>query len=193
MLKKIILFFFLIFNVAGCVVGQHLNLNHNPTEEKSKVSYNEVLLTVEDERSYVINRSKESYYIGHYRAGFGNVWDVTTFNKIPLKSQIESDLNEELRNMGFKEQNIGKKLHISILEWNFDGYQNGKFWYEIKVDVLNNNQVVITDTLKDTLVIKGTLMKGAKGGFEREMPSIYDSIINNIIRNNPKVLNALKH
>lgn len=193
MIKKIIIISFVSWMLTGCVAGQYLKLDHNPVEEKNQTTQGKVSITVEDDRNYVLNRNKEDYYIGHYRAGFGNTWDVTTFKKVPLKEQIKSDLTEELSNLGFGGQDSGVNLSISIIEWNFDGYQNGEFWYEIGIKVLNkNNEVIATDTLKDKIVIKGTVMSGAKGGFEREMPSLYDKIIDNIVRSNTEILDALK-
>ena len=65
--------------------------------------------------------------------------------------------------MGFLNSESGKTLSISIIEWNFDGYQNGRFWYEIRVDVLNNSgKIVTSSTLKDEVAITGTLLNGAK-------------------------------
>lgn len=193
MLKNILTLFFSLWVLTACVAGQHLKMDHTPMEPEAVTARaGAVLVTVEDKRSYVLSREKKDYYIGHYRAGFGNVWDVTTYQKIPLKEQIKSDLSEELLNMGFVAPASGKKLLVSIIEWNFDGYQNGRFWYEIRVDVLNGSgDILTTSHLKDEVVIKGTVMSGAKGGFEREMPGQYNKIIDLIIRGNQKVLQAI--
>jgi hypothetical protein len=79
------------------------------------------------------------------------------------------------------------------LEWNFDGYQNGRFWYEISVEVRDpQGKVLATSKLADEHIIRGTVMSGAKGGFEREMPGHYEEIIDSLIRSNPEILNALK-
>jgi hypothetical protein len=179
--------------LTGCVAGQYLKMDHTPTERAQASNNNAVQVAVEDNRSYVIDRSKRDYYIGRYRAGFGNTWDVTTFKKVPLKEQIKTDIAEELTNMGFSPSKAGKQLYISILEWNFDGYQNGRFWYEISVEVRDpQGKVLATSKLADEHIIRGTVMSGAKGGFEREMPGHYEEIIDSLIRSNPEILNALK-
>lgn len=181
-----------LFILSGCAVGQNLKLNHVPAEPGQAKKGVSAGVDVEDNRSYVVSGNKPEFFIGKYRAGLGNTWDVTTYQKIPLKDQIKSDLIEEIKNMGYDLDDTGNILSISIVDWNFDGYQNGKFWYELNVKVFGNDGgEKFSTTLKDKIIIKGTVMGGAKAGFERDMPGHYDAIINKILRNNSGVISAL--
>lgn len=178
--------------LSACVAGQHLRIDHQPEEPTSEARNVSVSVKVDDHRSYILNKDKEEYYIGHYRATFGNTFDVTTQNKIPLKEQVQADLIEELLNLGFDTAEFGNVLGVEIVEWNFDSYQNGKFWYQINLTVDNPiGERLASTSIEDTVVIKGKVMTGAKGGFEEQMPGIYDDIIDRILRNNPTILQAL--
>lgn len=154
-----------------------------------------VKTVVSDERSYIKSGRKESWYIGRYRAGFGNTWDVSTFQNIPLAEQIARDVKEDLIGLGYTEN--GKlqpelEIHVAIDEWNFDAYQDGRFWYDLRVMTINSSGDKLQDfRVKGEEIIKGTFWGGAKSGFEREMPIIYDNIITSITRNKKHPLTAL--
>ena len=147
---------------------------------------------VEDHRPAVTSGKEKPWYVGRYRAGLGNPWDVTTEGKVPLAEQIQADLAEELESLGFNPRPGGQQLYVKIREWDFTGYQNGRFWYELEVNVLNSaGQVVASSRLDDEMEIRGTLMLGARGGFERDMPGIYAGIIASMVRDNPAIREAL--
>jgi len=83
-------------------------------------------------------------------------------------------------------------LKVSIAEYNFDIYTNGKVGYEVNNTVFDNNNVLAEDAICDTVVIKGSVWTGSKKAFERKIPEIYQSIIRKIIRENDKITTALK-
>jgi len=118
---------------------------------------------------------------------------VTTYQKVPLKDKIKNDLVEELQNLGFITSDEGSSLAVTLLDWNFDVYNNGRFWYEIRVDVIDRaGKRVASNTLKEKIVIRGSVLTGGKAAFEREMPRHYDGIIDKIVRSNKVILEALK-
>ena len=178
--------------LTGCAWG-HLKFDHTPGEQQQEPTGHSVFVAVDDKRPYVINGDKEDYYIGHYRGGFGNVLDVTTFEETPLKEQIRTDLVEELESMGFASSDSGKKLSISIMEWNFDAYSNGRFWYEFKIDVLDiNGDVIASDILEEEIVVDGSILIGPVPAFKKAMPEHYNNIIDKMVRSNGDILEALR-
>ena len=178
--------------LSGCVVGQHLRLDSIPPDATSVGAGSQVVVTVEDRREAVISGKEHPWYIGKYRAGLGNPWDVTTEGKVPLAQQLEKDLEEELLSLGFAAGLAGKTLQVVISEWDFTGYQNGRFWYRLEVAALDaSGQVSASASLKDEVEIRGTFMLGARGGFERDMPDIYAGIVRSIVRDNPPILTTL--
>jgi hypothetical protein len=156
---------------------------------------NRVYVNVQDERPYVKNGDKDPWYVGKYRGGFGNPWDVTTENDIPLAELLSKDLTEALLAEGFdtNSANTNRTLTVLINDWNFDGYQNGRFWYDLEVIVSDQNgQQLESTVLKEETVIDGTFWGGAKAGFEKQMPTIYKNIIASIVSKNQQVLDALR-
>jgi hypothetical protein len=190
-----------VVSLAGCVAGQSLETKYTPpasarpadTAVAAKIS---VLLAVTDDRPYVKSGDKPPHYLGRYRAGFGNPWNVYTQNDEPLASVLARDLGTDLEALGYDVNPAGaadRRLEVSIREWNFDGYQNGKMWYELHSLVRDGaGNVVATNTVRDETPIKGTFWMGAKGGFEREMPKLYAAAVTRLVRNNQAVSAALR-
>ena len=180
--------------LTGCVAGQSIKLDYAPAPAMEKLGIR-VQVTSDDQRDFVVNGNKQPNYIGHYRAGFGNTWDVTTENKQPLANNLRRDVANDLTALGFDivDKDAARILKIVIHDWNFDAYTNGKLWYQIHVSVESPaGEVLAASDLEDTVVIQGSVWTGAKSAFEREVPKIYQTVVGNIARNNKQVLTALK-
>jgi hypothetical protein len=181
--------------LAGCVAGQSLHTEYEAPAAVAPVSGATVTLAVTDDRPYVKSGEKAPYYVGRYRAGFGNPWDVSTDNDEPLADILRRDIAEELAALGHPVKAEGaadRGIAISIRDWNFDGYQNGQFWYDLLVTVRSpTGDVLVNSIVKDKIGISGTLWEGAKGGFERDMPRLYPQIIRKLARENDEVSAAL--
>ena len=180
--------------LSGCVAGQSIKLSYTPDPAVNSPATEPVTLVVRDQREYVTNRDKDPWYLGHYRAGFGNTWDVANYGKAPLEDQFRSDLHRELQTLGFTGDAASQNtLTISIREWNFDAATNGRLWYEIRVAVTDRSgRVTAESTIKDQRIIRGSAMTGAKSAMEREVPEIYRDVIRALVRNNATVLAALR-
>lgn len=186
---------FMVFLLTGCVAGQQIKFGDLPMGKLDQPLGITVMVKVNDNRDFVRNGNKTPAYIGHYRAGFGNTWDVNTHQHKALAEIFREDLNRELKSLGFAVgvEQQGKKLQVGINDWNFDTYINGKIWYDIDVTVLSkDNALLATDTLSETKVIEGNVLVGAKYAFEKEVPNIYADIIARLLRQNDKVLSALR-
>ncbi len=181
--------------LAGCVAGQSLQTEYEPPAAVAPMTGLAVSLTVTDDRPYVKSGEKAPYYVGRYRAGFGNPWDVSTANEEALVSIVRRDIAEELVALGhaLKDAAVADRgLAVSIRDWNFDGYQNGNFWYDLLVTVRSpTGDVLVNSVVKDKIGITGTLWEGAKGGFERDMPKLYPQVIRKLVRENAEVSAAL--
>ncbi|MEC5385133.1 hypothetical protein VVD49_05320 [Uliginosibacterium sp. H3] len=182
--------------LSGCVVGQQINMEYKPAPKAIAENGSKVKALVTDERAEVKSGKKEQWFIGTYRGSFGNTFDVSNYEKRPLVEQISQDLKEELKSLGFTEATgvQGQKtLGVQIREWSFDGYANGEFWYSLHVSVIDQAGKSLYDkNLTDRKTVTGTVMGAAKGGFERDMPGLYNSMIHTIVRNNKELLDALK-
>lgn len=179
--------------LSGCVVGQQLQLNSTPESAEPVNNGSQVQVEVNDHRAAVTSGKEKPWYVGKYRAGLGNTWDVSTEGKVPLALQLQTDLVEELLSLGFIQGPSDKTLRVLIREWDFTGYQNGRFWYELEVTTLDSfGEISASATLGEEIPIRGTLVLGARGGFERDMPDIYARIVRSLVRDNQPILASLE-
>ena len=193
---RILALLFCSLVLTGCVAGQNIKLQYQPDSvavTKLVVS-DGFALSVSDKRSFVTSGNKNPWYIGHYRAGFGNTWDVTTYKKVPLADQLQADLKKELMSLGLKEgaSETARLVAVTIRDWNFDAMNNGRFWYDIQIVVSGRDGDVLAESsVKEEKVIKGSMMTGAKSAMEKQVPLIYGEIIRKLVRENPAILAAL--
>lgn len=181
--------------LSGCVAGQKINIVYTPDACARIVTAQTATVQVSDARPYILNGDKTPQYIGHYRAGFGNTWPVGTGSKLALAEQFKSDVLKELQVLGVPVSGTqnSRRLQIEILDYNFDAYMNGKFWYDVKAEVLDDKGNVLAQArVKDTRIIKGNIWVGAKYAFQKQVPKIHHEIITQMLRNNPEIMNALK-
>lgn len=190
-----LLLFALVWLLAGCVAGQSIHMSHQPSTTVTAPLGITVQVVSQDRRPFVVNGDKPSNYIGHYRATFGNTWDVTTHNKRPLADNLRDDVARDLTALGFNivPRDGQRTLQIDIEQWNFDTYMNGRMWYQLRLTVTGaDGQQLAQSVIEDTIVIEGSIWVGAKYAFERELPKIYSDVITRIARTNPPILAALK-
>lgn len=194
---KIVTILMSIIVLSGCVAGQSIKLDHEPTEDAKVSNSVSVAVNVADERSYVVNGKEPVDYIGQYRAGLGNTWNVTTKSKEPLATVFAKDIEQELQTLGFMVSDSGsdtnRSLLVTIRDWNFDMYMNGELWYEIDAQVTDQsgNELAVS-RVSDRFEIAGNIWTGAKGAMEEWIPKYYDQLIDSLIRSNPGILEALE-
>lgn len=183
-----------VFALSGCVVGQKIEMDY--TASPSAVTEpNSVSVSVVDARPYVVNGDKDPSFIGKYRAGFGNPWDVSTENNVPLAKLLAADLEEAVRSLGFGTQptDPDRSLIVYIRDWNFDAYIDGRFWYELDVEVQDVDDAVIASVkIKNAKHIDGSFWTGPKSAFEEQMPVFYREVVAAVVTDNKEVQQALR-
>ena len=180
--------------LGGCVVGQSVSPTYD-VGPGATATGTPVALNVRDERPYVKSGEKPPFFIGQYRGGFGNPWNVSTEGDQPIASLLQRDLGKELQALGHPvvAQSAGVRvLDVAIDEYQFDGYQNAKFWYLFNVRVIGpDGKVMAQSAVQDKQVIQGTFWEGAKGGVEKKLPELYAGAIRKLVRDNPTISAAL--
>jgi hypothetical protein len=181
-------------SLGGCVVGQTVSPRYSVGPGAAATGA-PVALNAHDERPYVKNGEKPPYFIGQYRGGFGNPWNVSTEGEQPVASLLQRDLAKELQSLGHPvvAQSAGVRvLDVAIDDYQFDGYQNAKFWYLFNVRVIGaDGKVIAQSAVEDKQVIQGTFWEGAKGGVEKKLPELYADAIRKLVRDNPTISSAL--
>jgi uncharacterized lipoprotein YajG len=185
-----------ILFLTGCVAGQEIALHYDPAPPVAGYEGHGtgVSVSVVDARPYITDHDKDPSYLGHYRGGFGNTFDVTNFNAMPLADQLAIDLSRELKSLGFSIVGTGPGLAVlvTIRDFNFDAMWNGQLWYELNIKVTHDRKLLSESTVKDTANIEGSALVGAKYSMEREIPTYYGQIIRGLIRANPGTMGALQ-
>ena len=179
---------------SGCSSMSSVRLNYTPGPGEPLAASQPVNVTVVDKRPFVLNGDEPPAFVGHVRGGYGNPWGYTTQGKIPLAKQMEVDLTKDLAALGFTVATPAAKrrLGVVITDFNFDGYMGGKFWYEIKVTVRDASDTVLAEqTIKDQHRISAS-MRGAHYSIREEVPGFYQQLVRKLVRENPKILQALK-
>lgn len=184
----------LLITLGGCVAGQTLRIDYTAEPGGGPAGGGPVTTEVSDKRPYVASGEKKPSYLGKYRGGFGNTFDVHAESNIALAAMMTRDLNAELTALGFKVANgAPRRLAVTVVEWNFDSYVNATVWYEIQVAVRDaSGKTLAQATLKDQTTVEGSAWVGPKYAVEKEMPKIYAGIIRKIVRDNPAVRRALQ-
>jgi hypothetical protein len=183
--------------VLACVAGQKVDTTYSPEPESVAADQGAVTLSVTDQREYVLSGAKDPSYIGKFRAGFGNTWDVKTEGQVPLAELIAKDLGADLEALGFSlPEGVAtpRRLEVSIKDWNSDSYKHAEIWYDLDVRVTDGQgEMLHEETIKkENIVIEGSAMTGPKKAFMKEYPGIYKGVIMQIARDNDAVLNALR-
>ena len=191
LLSTIIFLYFL----SGCVAGQKIPYAYNPTVVEVPALNTSVESTVVDVRPFIVNNNKHPSYIGHFRGGFGNTWQVNTRGKLPLADVFQQDLQKELLALGAQTgTHPGKIVRVEIVDYNFDAYLNGRFWYKFKIAVYDEaKRLLAEDTIQNEHVIKGSFWVGPVFAFKREIPILHAQIVRELVRDNEKILNALRN
>jgi hypothetical protein len=178
---------------TGCVVKQKVAMGYDAPTAAS-ATYPSVDVTVTDKRPYIVDGEKPASYIGTYRGGFGNPFNVNTADNVPFADLLKDDIAKELAALGFGKPNGTKKLLVDIRQWKFDAYQNAKFNYILDVKVIDATDANLAESSVEgkDIYIQGTVWGGGKAGVERDMPKLYNEAIQKIVRKNADILNALK-
>lgn len=190
--RRILFIAFLCAPMYACVAGQSVVIDYSADPlAVAPPESSPIQVTVVDKRPFVASGDKPPYFVGKYRGGFGNPWDVTTEDRKPLADIMATDVSEELEALGFTVSDPGRTLIIAINDWNFDGWQNGHLWYDIAIELSSvDGTQLYSGNVKDDVGITGTL-SGVKGGVERDIPVIYRDAIHAIVRDNSELITAL--
>ena len=184
--------------MAGCAVGQKIPLTYTPEQVEAAQGVDTLPLsvTVTDDRPYVVSGDKNATFIGKYRAGFGNTWDVSTEGKTPLAQILYRDLTADLRKFGLTlvpNSTAERRLTVSIQDYNFDCYINCRVWHHLKVEIKDTSGSILhARNILDEQDVSGSAMWGPKGAMEAELPKIYNKMIRNIVRGDAEAMAALK-
>jgi len=196
--------------LGGCAVGQQIRY-HDAQPELSASGNSMVAVTSVDHRPYIKDGEKDKNYVGNFRGGFGNPFNVSTESGKPLADEMASVICAALKKKGFgctqvsaepndpQEQIISKLkatkadnlLLLTMNEWMSSTYQNTGLTYDVVLTVMDQQGARVAEK-----ALKGE--DGLGGSFwsppahaKEAVPEAYRKKLE-LLLNDPAVINALK-
>jgi hypothetical protein len=154
----VLMLMFCMFLLSGCVVGQKIDYT-GPIPKLDKNGDKTVAVGVHDQRPYVKNGEKNPRYVGTFRAGFGNPWDVETKSNNPLSQDMRGVLVNALKNAGykavpleiafsdsketvlvkFKDSAADRFLLLTLDKWRNDSYCDTGLYYDAALTIYDRD------------------------------------------------------
>lgn len=194
-MRNLIVVLGMVLFCSSCAVNQGIVLNYSPEAHEKIVSNKTISVNVNDERPFIKDGTKPPAFIGKFRGGYGNPWNAYTEGKVPLAQIFAQDLKKEIQALGLQlqESSADRTIKVEIIDYNFDAFINGRFWYEIKLSVLDQKGAVLKEnTFKDEIKINGSFWVGPTFAFKDKMPEIHRDLIKKMIRENTQLIEALR-
>jgi hypothetical protein len=200
----------LVLFLGGCAVGQKIPY-HDAGLELNASGNILVAVTAQDSRSYVKNGEKDRMYVGNFRGGFGNPFDVSTESGKPLADDMSSVICASLEKKGFtctpvsvepnesqiqitdklKATNAKSLILLTINEWLSSTYQNTGLTYDMLLTVMDNQGAKLAEkNLKGEEELGGSFLN-PPGHAKEAVPEAYKKKLE-LLLNDAAVMNALK-
>jgi len=194
----------------GCAIGQTIKY-HGITLDIKSSGTNSIAVAALDNRPYVMSGEKDMSYIGTFRGGYGNPFDVSTESENALAADMTVVLCESLNNHGYqaaplppvkgekKEQaterliqsNSDRLLLLTINEWYSNTYQNTGLFYDVHLAVIDKSGKVLAEsTVKGEDDLGGSFWNPPAHAKEK-VPEVYKQKLESLI-NDDSVSSALK-
>jgi len=150
--------------MGGCAVGQKINYSDTQLNLDA-AGKGAVAVTAVDSRSYVKNGEKDREYVGNFRGGFGNPFNVKTASGNPLADDFSSVICGSYKNKGIpctavsvepneapaavlqklkatKAQNL---MVLTMKEWMSSTFSNTGLTYDLDLAVVNGDGTPVAD------------------------------------------------
>lgn len=198
------------FLSVGCAVGQKIQYHATQLDLKAAGTCI-VAVTALDDRAYVKNGEKDGTYVGTFRGGFGNPWNVTTESGKPLAEDMTEVLCASLKAKGFTAKPVSLKagasveaaltslktvsakrlILLTILEWRSDTMTNTSLYYNLKLSVLDGDGRTLAEAMDMSAEesLGGSFMN-PPGHAKEAVPAAFKLKLEKLM-NDPKVVEAL--
>jgi hypothetical protein len=148
--------------LGGCAVGNTVDYQ-TPAPTVEIDSDQDVVVTVLDQRPYILDGDKEPDFVGLRRAGFGNPWDVTTRSEVPFADDMAEAIVEALIVADVPARSVAvppsnnfetavdtavnaggtRSLVVLIGEWKSDAYFNLEIDYDLTAQVYDAERALL--------------------------------------------------
>jgi len=170
-----------------------------------------VVVSVHDQRRYVVDGEKTPDFVGLSRGGFGNSFDVTTVSERPLAADVAERIARALTIAGYRatviqanpkmmsarlldamaKSGAPRLVLVQIEEWKSDTYNSTTLAYDVTVRVFDRNKTLLgIATINGRDDLGGSFMNPPAHAKEA-VPPAYKSKLEQLL-NDPKIVRALQ-
>jgi len=196
--------------LGGCAAGQQIR--YHDTELDLGASGNAtVAVTSQDNRNYIKNGEKERNYVGNFRGGFGNPFNVSTESGKPLADDTSSVICAALKKKGFvclpvsvepnepqtqvvdklKATSANTLMLLTINEWLSSTFQNTGLSYDLVLTVMDSQGTrVVEKKIKGEDELGGSFWS-PPGHAKEAVPVAFKRKLE-LLLNDPAVTSVLK-
>lgn len=199
-----------MFGNFGCAVGQGIKY-HDVGVSLNSQGTSTVAVSTLDSRNYVTDGEKDPSFIGTFRGGFGNPFDVSTESENPLAKDMTMEICSSLGTAGFtatpvilakgdaKEEAVAKLkgtaadrlLLLTLREWRSDTYQNTSLYYDADLVVMSKNGDVLGQSSTKGEDDLGGSAWNPPANAKEKVPQAYKKNLEALL-NDESIMNALK-
>jgi hypothetical protein len=196
--KIIGLFLASAFILGGCAVGQKFQYSDASIPMTRVSSSGPVDVGVHDLRPYVVSGGKPESFVGLYRGGFGNPFDVNTESGKPMATEMRDAIVNALQSKGLTvtpvaigpkdsasqaksalmSTNAKRLVLVTLNEWKSDTMMGTELIYDVTLAVLDSKgeQLAVNSVNgEDNLGNLGlTPHAGVSTAFARKFDAIFD-------------------
>lgn len=196
--------------LGGCAVGQQIRY-HDTELDLNASNTTSVAVATQDNRPYVKDGEKDRSYVGNFRGGFGNPFDVTTASGKPLADDMTSVICTSLQKKGFactplfvepnesQAQAIEKLratgAHSSILltvnEWMSSTFQNTGLSYNLVLTAMDQQGAKVAEKKLQGEEELGGSFWDPPGHAKDAVPRAFKNKLE-VLLNDPEMIKALK-
>jgi hypothetical protein len=196
--------------LGGCAVGQKIRY-HDAELAINASGDTMIAVTCLDGRPYIKSGEKDKTYIGNFRGGFGNPFNVSTESQKPLADDITSVICASLQKKGFactpisvepnetQDQIINKLkvtkakrlILLAINEWRSDTYSNTSLYYDIVLTIMDNQGARLAESDAKGEDDLGGSFGNPPAHAKEAVPKAYKKKLESLL-NGPSVIDALK-
>jgi len=200
----------LILICSSCAVGQKIKYHDIHLDIKNNGMHS-IAISVLDNRPYVVDGEKDMSYIGTFRGGWGNPFDVFTESENALAQDMAVVLCDSLNKNGYQatplspvkgekkekaierllKSNSDRLLLLTINEWYSSTYQNTGLFYDVSLAVMDKNgEVQAESKVKGEDDLGGDFWNPPANAKAR-VPEAYKQKLESLI-NDDSIVEALK-
>ncbi len=194
--------------IVGCASGNRYNYRSQAVTLPLRVTEpTTVVLSIEEQRPYVLNGEKHAEFVGLQRGGWGNPFDVTTASGQPLTEDMQVAVAGGLSNAAYqvvganpglepralidlaRQQQATRIIRLKVREWRSDIFMGISLQYDLQLTVQDaDGKLLAEKAMQGDSAVGGGKLTGIRNS--QHMAQEFSKRIGYLF-NNPSIRDAL--